>query len=297
MVLEIRVEPKPSDMKKLLPYAALLCSVSAGAQSQPQAQPFPSMPNKDYYTVISCGYGQLLPGRPGHDVSTSFPYTVTDLTTGVETQQTFRGSLGNVFARPINMVDLLNAEFVLKRNSIELGFGIYEDGKDNGTFFKIGYGRNLSMGAFRLRPGVAVGYMLSNDDIGIIDNRQKELSFFNYHVGDQFVVTDSYYDAASDITTSTDRTVDADHLDVGYLRGTFFAEPKLTFATKPLGRFVASLDVGWMVQLGQVSQLQFTQRGGGNGQNAGHVVLDSNGDLGGFYASLRVGWSVWPKRR
>ena len=133
-----------------------------------------------------------------------------DISTGVGTQRTFQGSLVNVFASPVNMVDLLNIEFVLKRTSIDLAFGLYADRRDN---------------------------------------RQKELSFFNYHVGDQFVVTDNDYAPTTDITTSTDRTVDADRLNVGYLRGVFFAGPRLRFATKPLGRFVASLDLGWMVQM------------------------------------------------
>ena len=145
----------------------ILLAGSAGAQT-------PVVREK--YTSLSTGFGEFFPYNPGHDVSASFPYTVTDVATASTSQQNFNGALHGKFTRPSYMLDLLKLEFVRKRNSIDMGVGLFQEaGGDHGYYVKGGYGYILPIGDLLLRPAIDLFYVSGVDKMGSIDNNQKEL--------------------------------------------------------------------------------------------------------------------------
>jgi hypothetical protein len=267
----------------------LLWFQDAGAQTS-TANSFPS---PERYSILTAGFGIFYPSRAGHDFSTSFPYTLKDVNTGVETNQTFNGALHGRFTSPISMIDLLGLELVRKHHSIDLGFGLSEEGGGNhGFYVKGGYGYILSFGGLQLKPTLDFCYLFGgNNTLGKIDNKQKEVFLPGVQAGDQF---DVY---TSDEYSSTDETYDADHMDVNYVRSVFYGEPKLVLAPKPRGRFAFSLEFGWMVQLMQISRLQYEQYDDGESHSkvVGHTPLVHNGNLSGPYAAIHVGVYLWPK--
>lgn len=268
----------------------LLLAGDAGAQAQTANTPTPP----ENYSILSTGFGEFFPYDPGHDISATFPYTVKDVATGNVTRQNFNGAIHGRFTRPTYMINLLNEELVRKRNSIDMGFGLFrEAGGDHGFYLKGGYGYILPLGSLLLKPSLDLYYLNGIDRMGSIDNRQKEISLLGFVAPDQFTVETTDED---DVTT--DATYNADHLDVNYRRYSFLAEPKIVLATKPKGRLAVSLEAGWMFQLSQRSVLQFEQEDGSseNGNNVGSISLERNGFLSGPYVALNIGVYLWPKK-
>ena len=69
------------------------------------------------------------------------------------------------------------------------------------------------------------------------------------------------------------------------------ANPKIVLSTRPLGRLVVGLELGWLLQIHQRCDLQLeqTSRSTSETYTVGKVRLDKNGSLGGAYAAIKVG--------
>jgi hypothetical protein len=268
----------------------LLSSVYAGAQTQ-AADPSAHSTN---YTVVSAGFGQFYPSDPGHDIAVTFPYTVKDIDNGAVSSHSFSGALIGKFTKPSFMTDLLNVDIMQGHNDYRVAFGLsLETGGDQGYYVKGGYSFVIPLGFLLIKPSVDLFYLNSSDKMGSIDNRRKEIDLYGFAAQDQFTWTTSDQDGGGTSTTE-----DADHLNVNFRRISFLAEPKLILSTKPMGKLVLSLEAGWMYQLWQRSELQFEQEGVDTGtfNTVGHVALEKNGLLSGFYAAVHVGICFWPKK-
>jgi hypothetical protein len=263
----------------------------AGAQTENRnTSVSPVLPER--YTILTAGFGIFFPSRAGHDVATTFPYTLKDVDNGNETNEIFNGRVHDRFSSPINMIDLLDVEFVRKHHSIDMGVGLsYEGGGDHGFYLKGGYRYILSFGGLQLKPGIDLYYIFGgNNTLGKIDNKKKEIFLPGAYADDHFTVTET------DEYSSSDETVDADHLDVDYIRSTLMAEPKIVLAVEPSRKLTFSLEAGWMFQVLQYSRLEFRQFDDGNNSNVvGHISQPYNGSMNGLYAAIKVGINILPK--
>src|ERR1700741_483256 len=89
--------------------------------------------------VLSLTTGTFFPNDPGHDVSTQFPYTVTDITNGNVSQQTFSGTLQGKFTSPMSTFGL-NYEVSQRHDALDIGVGLFDAvGGDRGFYLQSGY--------------------------------------------------------------------------------------------------------------------------------------------------------------
>jgi len=239
------------------------------------------------YTIFSFGAGRMSVNDPGRDVSSSFSYTATDVSTGVSAFGTFRGSLGQGFLRTVNPIDLADLEFVRGRHSIDLGVGIANEiGTSTSVYFKGGYRKIFSFGGFQIKPALDLYYFSGGSTkMGSIDNRNQDLTMMGFTATSEW--TKDVTDEDGNVT-ETD-TYYADHLDVNYTRHDFAVKPSVIVA-KQLDRLCLSVEAGWMQELGQSCFLKLDQRdGAGNGNYVGGVPLDNNGSMSGLYFAVGVG--------
>jgi len=224
---------------------------------------------------------------PGRDVSSSFAYTATDVSTGVSGFGTFRGSLGQGFLRTVNPIELANLEFVRGRHSIDLGVGIANEiGNSSGVYVRGGYRRIYSFGGFQIKPSLDLYYFSGNaTKMGSIDNRNQDLTIMRFTATSEW--TKDVTDEDGNVT-ETD-TYYADHLDVSYKRHDFAVKPSVIVA-KQLDRLCLSVEAGWMQELGQHCFLKLDQwDAAGNGNYVGAIPLDNNGSMSGLYFAVSVG--------
>ncbi|MBN9383314.1 MAG: hypothetical protein J0H74_21340 [Chitinophagaceae bacterium] len=238
------------------------------------------------YVILSADVGAFFAGTPGHDVATTFPYTVTPVASGVRHQETFDGALKGKFTSPSYMAGL-SLGYFWKRNSVDAGVGLYRsDGGDHGVYLKAGYGYGVHVGGLVLRPTVDFYYLMGKNKMGTIDNSGVDINLLGFTAFDQFTV------AQDDGNGGTyDAIYNADHLDVNYRRFNLLANPKIVLSTKPLGRLVVSLELGWLLQLHQRCDLQLEQTSKSSSETytVGKVRLDRNGSLGGAFAAINIG--------
>ena len=238
------------------------------------------------YGVLSLDAGTFFAHRPGNDIATSFPYTVTSLTSGGSTQSTFNGSLQGKFTSPAYLAGL-KFDYMWRRNVFDLGGGFFwADGGDHGFYLKAGYGYNLFLGGLAIRPAVDLYYLMGKDKMGTIDNSQKQISLLGFMAYEQYTVSQDDGDGGS-----YNETYDANHLDINYRRFTLLGNPKIIVSTPSLGRLVVSLELGWLVQIYQRCDLQLEQTNTSHDATytVGRVRLDMNGSLGGAFAAINVG--------
>jgi len=250
---------------------SLLCYGGAEAQT-----------HSDEYGILSVDAGTFFARRPGRDVTATFPYTVTSFASGTRSDETFNGEVRGKFTSPAYLVGL-NLGYVWKRNNFNGGGGLYRsDGGDNGYYVKGGYGYSIPLGGLVLKPSVDFYYLMGKNKMGTIDNSQKEISLLGYKAYSQYTLED---DDGNDVT------YDADHLDVNYRRFSLLANPKVVLSTRPLGRLVVGLEVGWFVQLHQRCDLQLEQTNHDSPATytVGKVRVDKNGSLGGAFAAINIG--------
>jgi hypothetical protein len=253
---------------------------NAGAQMQRTSSAL------ENYITLSLEAGTFFASRPGHDITLNFPYTVTSFATGGTDKQTFDGSLRGKFTSPAYMGGL-NLGFVLQHSSIDVGLGLFrEDGGDHGWYMKGGYGYIVPLGGLLLKPAIDLYYLIGKDKIGTIDNNQKEISLLGYTAYDQFTVKSDDGEGST-----VENTYNADHLDVNYRRFNFLANPKIVLATRPKGRLVLSLELGWMFQLSQRCNMQLEQTSTSTQETytVAKIPLENNGSLNGAYAGINIG--------
>jgi hypothetical protein len=259
-------------------------------------RPVPPLAGGDRYTIMYVGGGVFSPGQPGHDISTSFQYQLIDLPSGAKTTQTFSGGVHGRFTSPIYLIDLFGLEFVNKHLDINSGVGLYEEaGGDHGVYLKAGYRYVIPVGRLLIKPGFDLDYFFGSSIVmGKIDNRNKDIIVPGFEAGDQFQAQtpDSWDDG------STTETYNADHLNVDYRRSGFLVNPKVVLATRPRKRFSFSLELGWMFQLAQQSDIIYRQEDGGeqNSYTLGKTAIAENGIFSGPYAAFTVGFVLWPKK-
>jgi hypothetical protein len=239
----------------------------------------------DDYNVISIDASTLLARLPGHDITTTFPYTVTSVASGSTSQYNFAGALHGRFTSPAYMVGLNFAQ-VWRRDHFNFGGGLLrEEGGDHGFYLKGGYGYSFFLGDLAVRPALDLYYLVDKNRMGTIDNRQKQISLLGYTAYEQFIVKED-----DGVGNLYDVTYNADHLDVNYRRFSLLADPKVVLSTRPLGRFVVGLELGWMLQLYQQCDLLLEQSSvHGVTNTAGKVRLDNNGALNGPFAAINIG--------
>lgn len=259
----------------LLACIPLLLCTEAGAQNR-----------SNEYGVLSLDAGTFFAHHPGHDIATSFPYTVTSLTSGGSTQSTFNGSLQGKFTSPAYLAGL-KFDYGWRRSVVDLGAGFFRaNGGDHGVYLKAGYGYNLYLGGLAVRPAVDFYYLMGKDKMGTLDNSQKQISLLGFMAYEQYTVSQDDGDGSS-----YDETYNADHLDINYRRFTLLGNPKIVVSTPSLGRLVVNLEFGWLVQLYQRCDLQLEQTNTSHDEThtVGKVMLDMNGSLGGAFAAINIG--------
>lgn len=265
-----------SSMKPLnLPVLLILLLIGSGAGAQS-------------YNLLNFHANTFWPNSPGHDVSTSFPYAVTDLTTGTRDSRTFEGELKGKFTNPLYMFGA-TLEIVRRHNGGDFGAGLFtERGGDHGYYLQAGYKYVISFGGLLLKPGLDFYYVRGIDKMGSIDNRQKEIYLLGYTAHDQFTITES--DGYSDGGTVRN-TYDAERLDVNYRRNSFLAQPKFTLATTFWDRISLGLELGYMIQMVQKASVNFEQNNhhASDSYSVGKVKLTQNGTLTGASAAFTVG--------
>lgn len=238
------------------------------------------------YVVLSADAGAFFAGTPGHDVATTFPYTVTPVASGVRHQETFDGALKGKFTSPAYMAGL-NLGYFWKRNNVDAGGGFFRsDGGDHGIYLKAGYGYGFLVGGLILRPTVDLYYLMGKNKMGTIDNSGVDIDLLGFTAYDYFTVTKDDGNGGT-----YDATYNADHLDVNYRRFNLLANPKIVLSTKPLGRLIFSFEIGWLLQLYQRCDLQLeqTSRTSSETHTVGKVRLNKNGSLGGAFAAINIG--------
>lgn len=238
------------------------------------------------YGTLSIEAGTFFAGKPGHDIGASFPYTVTSIYSGTRTQYNFDGTLKGKFTSPAYFGGL-NLGYVWKHNNIDAGAGLFrEDGGENGVYLKGGYGYGFILGGLVLKPTLDAYFLMSKNKMGTIENSQKEIRLLGYTAYSQYTVK------VDDGEGNTyDETYDANHLDVNYRRFILLANPKVILSTRPLGRLIAGLELGWLFQVHQRCDLQLeqTNTSAPATYTVGKVRLDKNGTLGGAYAAINIG--------
>src|SRR3569833_2055094 len=80
----------------------LLLFFCAGVQAQHYGRKTPL----DSYGFLSLDPGAFFAARPGHNISTSFPYTTTSYVSGTRSSETFEGSLQGRFTSPAYMLGI-----------------------------------------------------------------------------------------------------------------------------------------------------------------------------------------------
>jgi len=259
----------------LLACIPLLLCTEAGAQS-----------HSNEYGVLSLDAGTFFAHRPGHDIATSFPYTVTSFSSGGSTQNIFNGSLQGKFTSPAVLVGL-KFDYVWKRNLFDFGAGLFRaDGGDHGVYLKAGYGYRLRLGGLAITPVVDFYYLMGKDKMGTIDNSQKQISLLGFMAYEQYTVSQDDGNGGS-----YDETYDANHLDINYRRFTLLGNPKIVLSAPSMGRLVVNVELGWLVQIYQRCDLQLEQTNTSNAvtYTVGKVRLDMNGSLGGAFAAINIG--------
>ena len=238
------------------------------------------------YEMFSLDAGTFFPKRPGRDITAKFPYTVTSIATGTRDQKTFDGSLQGKFTSPAYLMGL-SFGVVRGRSHVDVGGGLLrEDGGDHGFYVKGGYGYDVSLGGLVIRPSLDIYYLVEKNKMGTIDNTQKEISILGYTAYEQ------YSKQLDDGDGGTyEATYDANHLDINYQRFSFLANPKVVLAPRVTGRFVFGLELGWMLQVSQRSNLQLEQTSTSSHQTnmVGKVSVGNNGALSGPYAAINIG--------
>lgn len=263
-------------MRTLYPLLVLLLVYEdAGAQN-----------HSNEYVVLSADAGTFFAAAPGHDIITTFPYTVTSVASGGSTQHNFDGALQGKFTSPAYMAGL-KLDYGWKRNDVDVGGGFFRsDGGDHGFYLKAGYGYWFRLGGLLLKPTMDFYYLMGKDKVGTIDNSQREIDLLGYTAYSQYTVEEDDGDGGS-----YGSTYNADHLDVNYRRFILLGNPKVVLSTRPLGRLVVGLELGWLLQLYQRCDLQLeqTSRSTSETYTVGKVRLDRNGTLGGAFAAITIG--------
>jgi hypothetical protein len=248
----------------------------------------------DRYTILYVGGGVFAPVQAGHDVTTSFQYQTVDPNTGSKATQTFSGGVHGRFTSPIYLIDLVGLEFVNRHLDINTGFGLYEEaGGDHGVYVKAGYRYVIPLGRLLLKPGFDLDYFFGTALVmGSIDNRNKDIIVPGFEAGEQFEAQVTNWD-----NSTTTETFNADHLNVDYRRSGFLFNPKMVLAMRPRGRLSLSLEVGWMLQLAQQSDIVYMQEDGKEENNyiLGKTRVAENGVFSGPYGAFTVGFVLWPK--
>jgi hypothetical protein len=115
-----------------------------------------------------------------------------------------------------------------------------------------------------------------------------------YTAYDQFTIKEgsSYVDADGDnYSTVENHTYNAERLDVNYRRISVLTEPKIAVTAHYKRLLSYSLEVGYVVQVSQVSKIGYEQvnHAASHNYTVGTVRLDQNGVLSGPRAAFTVG--------
>ena len=267
---------------KTLCLPLLLLFMGAGVQAQYYSRKTPL----DSYGFLSLDPGVFFASRPGHNISTSFPYTTTSYVSGTRSSETFEGSLQGRFTSPAYMLGISGGG-AIRHTYLDVGVGLFrENGGDNGIYLKGGFGYIIPLGGLFLRPTLDFYYLMGKNNIGTIDNTDKDINLLGHTAFSQYTVKSTDGDG-----NEYENTYDANHLDVNYQRHTLLANPKIAFTFKPQGKMIFSLEAGWMLQVAQWCNLQLEQTNASVDATytVGKIRLDRNGQLNGPYAGINIG--------
>src|SRR3569833_2652950 len=105
---------------KTLCLPLLLLFMGAGVQAQYYSRKTPL----DSYGFLSLDPGVFFASRPGHNISTSFPYTTTSYVSGTRSSETFEGSLQGKNTKPTKKQNN-NKGGAIRHTYLDVGVGLF----------------------------------------------------------------------------------------------------------------------------------------------------------------------------